>query len=173
MARTFTNETQDYFDLLPFIAIMMSLLGCLLMVTMSLASLSVGPNAREGWVPVADPNEKKQKTPVLIEWDGEIALIHDEATQVTVRWSEPSGYLLPDEQWISIPGAKLDGWLRSFLERMSKQRDTHYALFAVRPSGFKNFQEFADEFRGRKIDVGYEPILQNKPVRIIKEAAAQ
>jgi hypothetical protein len=44
---------------------------------------------------------------------------------------------------------------------------THYALLAVRPSGFDNFNVFANEFRNNDITVGSEPIAQHKPVRLL------
>jgi hypothetical protein len=58
--------------------------------------------------------------------------------------------------------------LSSFLTEMISKRKTHYVLFAVRPSGFKNFQLLADQFREKKVDVGYEPIPQDKNVRLLK-----
>jgi len=47
------SAEQDHFDLLPFIAIMMCLLGALLLVTMSMAAINIGAGAGagEGWVP--------------------------------------------------------------------------------------------------------------------------
>lgn len=172
MPRSYQSQTSDHFDLLPFIAILMCMLGCLLMVTMSIAALSIGPGVGEGWIPRRSP-EMKNMTPILIEWDGEKAIIHDEDGIKVAKWSEPSGYLLSNGTWYPLKGRTLSADISAFLESMSKRRATHYALFAVRPSGFGNFQLFADEFRGRKIDVGYEPIRQDKPVRLIEEKVIQ
>jgi hypothetical protein len=52
------------------------------------------------------------------------------------------------------------------MEMKSKKKEV-YALFAIRPSGFENFQSFLHEFRGRKISVGFEPIEQNKTVKLM------
>ena len=41
------SQQEDHFDLLPFIAILMCVLGTELLVTMSMAALSLGVGARE------------------------------------------------------------------------------------------------------------------------------
>jgi len=152
MARRRNGDNKDHFDLLPFIAILMCVLGSLLLVTISIAALSIGPGVGEGWVPTRDPN-KQTKTPVLIEWDGKIATIHQEGKKIQAQWVE----------------SNTDKTLLNFIDELAAKSGTHYALFAVRPSGFHNFQMFADLFRTRQIDVGYEPIKQEKPVRLLKE----
>jgi hypothetical protein len=43
------SAEQDHFDLLPFIAIMMCLLGTLLLVTITIAVINIGIGAGEGW----------------------------------------------------------------------------------------------------------------------------
>jgi hypothetical protein len=164
---------KDHFDLLPFIAILMCVLGCLLLVTMSIAALSIGPGVGEGWVPTPNP-KVAQKIPMLIEWDGSVATIHREGGgKVQVKWSAPYsltfGGLSP-----SIPTAEAGSEeLQKLLEELSQKKATHYALFAVRPSGFNNFYQFSYQFRSRNIDVGYEPIKQEKAVRLLKERKQQ
>jgi biopolymer transport protein ExbD len=152
MARFRKEQSKDHFDLLPFIAILMCVLGSLLLVTISIAALSIGPGVGEGWVPTRDPN-KQTKIPVLIEWDGKTATIHQDGKKVQAQWV----------------AANTDKTLWNFIDELAAKSGTHYALFAVRPSGFDNFQTFADLFRNRKIDVGYEPIKQEKPVKLLKE----
>jgi len=162
----------------------MCVLGCLLLVTMSMAAISVGVDAGkrgEGWTVVGRADGHK-KTPILIEWDGSAAVIHHNGKKVTVKWSKPSGFLVrgsilggskrsdgDDEPlWISAGDTPAsDKEFHKQLKELEGLRATHYALFAVRPSGFKTFQRFADEFRGRKIDVGFEPIRQDRPVRLL------
>ena len=79
---------QDHFDLLPFIGIMMCLLGTLLLVTMCMAAINVGAGAREGWVPQPDPDAK---IPVLIEWD-----------ETNVVWHSESGLQKIEENFIGV-----------------------------------------------------------------------
>ena len=171
----------------------MCVLGCLLLVTLSMAAISIGVGAGEGWTPVAPTPDLginanspsgPQKTPILIEWDGTTAVIHRNGGTVAVKWSKPSGFLVrgkllgldessgPDNeyQWLSIGDVpESDKEFHKRLKELEGLRKTHYVLFAVRPSGFKTFHRLADEFRGRKIDVGYEPIRQERPVRLILE----
>lgn len=170
MIRRHEDQSKDHFDLLPFIAILMCVLGCLLLVTMGVAALSIGPGVGEGWIPTRDPKTESKK-PILIEWDGTTATIHRDGRRVQAKWSKPSGVLLSDGEWYELkqePGSESPE-LRRFLDELKNQRATHYALFAVRPSGFASFNRFADEFRRFKIDVGYEPIKQEKAVRLLPE----
>ena len=153
MARQHQRDGKDHFDLLPFIAILLCVLGSLLLVTISISALSIGPGIGEGWLPTRDSGNA-DKTPVLIEWDGSTAIIQYEGKKLQAKWS---GY------------ADKSAELEQVLDDLSRRSSTHYALFAVRPSGFNNFERFADKFRDRKIDVGYEPIKQEKPVRLLRE----
>lgn len=166
------SAEQDHFDLLPFIGIMMCLLGALLLVTMSAAAINVGIGAGEGWIP--QPTIDEQKTPVLIEWDGHYATWHSETGLKTLEENFIE-YAKKDGQWIRWDekgsGRRVDGPqpnpldpLVTFLE---SRRQTHYALFAVRPSGFKTFLRFASRFEDRDIQIGSEPVDQAKPVRLI------
>jgi hypothetical protein len=147
------NSSSEHFDMLPFIGLLMCVLGVLLFVTLSVAALALGPNVKEGWLPL-DAQDKK-KTPILLEWDGKLAVIHNENQLKSIEaFLEANGKTTPE--------------LLNFLTETMAKRKTHYVLFAVRPSGFKNFQLLADEFRDRKVDVGYEPIPQDKNVRLLK-----
>jgi hypothetical protein len=192
MGSNSANECGDHFDLLPFIAILMCVLGCLLLVTLSMAAVCVGVGAGEGWTPVANPQTPitrpgagregipgsdpvANKIPILIEWDGTTAIIHRDPERISVTWSKPSGILVPggmlgstEEQWIqSRETLDSDKEFHKALTELVALRDTHYALFAVRPTGFKNFQVFANEFRARKMNVGFEPIHQARAVRLL------
>ena len=150
---TRSSRPTEHFDLLPFIGLLMCVLGVLLFVTLSVAALAIGPNVAEGWLPQNDPDRKK--IPILVEWDGSSAVIHKDNRQTTLA-------ALSEEK--RSPTAEF----RAFIDEMVAIRSTHYVLFAVRPSGFGSFNIVADEFRDRRVDVGYEPIPQDKPVRLLR-----
>jgi len=159
----------DHFDLLPFIAILMCLLGALLLITISMTAFNLGPGAGEGWIPMKD-TLKITKTPILIEWDGVTAVIHKQNKKIYAEWSNST--LLPvfqgDTYVYKSDSTKLDPMLWNIISELERERENKYALFAVRPSGFKNFYKFAGEFRNRNIDVGKEPMEQGKKVRLIR-----
>lgn len=162
---------QDHFDLLPFIAIMMCLLGTLLLITMCMAAINIGAGAGEGWILAPDAGAK---TPVLIEWDGEYAVWHSETgvRQIQEDFIEfadfGSGWIRysPNGTAIRVSGPEASA-LDPLVGYLEARRKTHYALFAVRPSGFSNFRRFVSRFEDRKLDVGFEPIEQGKPVRLV------
>ncbi|MGE0469696.1 MAG: hypothetical protein AB7L09_13035 [Nitrospira sp.] len=145
---------KDHFDLLPVIAIFICLMGTLLLVTISVASLSIGPGAGEGWLPVKDLTTAT-KIPVLVEWDGTRARHHHENRVVMSEWHD----------WGESDGSPE---LRELVKDLQARSTTHYALFAVRPSGFHNFLVFVSKFREAGISVGYEPIAQNRPVKLLQ-----
>jgi hypothetical protein len=186
------TEGSDHFDLLPLIGILMCVLGCLLLVTLSMAAISLGVGAGEAWTPasgarmqaeglttdpggIAAPKTAAGKTAILIEWDGTTAVIHRDNKRIPLIWSKPSGVFIPkgmldngEDLWREcdkIPDS--DKAFHETLTELVALRDKYYALFAVRPSGFENFQRLADEFRGRKMNVGFEPLLQARPVRLL------
>ena len=52
------------------------------------------------------------------------------------------------------------------INELASRRETDYALFAVRPSGFENYYRLAQMFKARGIDVGDEPVEQGKKIRL-------
>jgi len=172
------RANEDHFDLLPFITILMAVLGTLLLVTMSLAAISVGPGLGEGWVPTADDDNPSTKTAVLLEWDGTHVIAHwpdGKQTAKFVRRYRIRGKIYrrgeerPDGSapLVEMDDEALGAW-DEILSRLEHKKEDQYALFAVRPSGFGNFHTMTREIRSRGIDIGYEPIEQNRPVRLIR-----
>jgi len=150
---------------------MMCLLGTLLLVTMSMAAINIGAGAGEGWVPAPDSGAK---TPVLIEWDGKYAVWHSENGLEKIE-EDFIEYVPVGKGWIRYSpeghATRVDGpepnALDSLVGYLERRQRTHYALFAVRPSGFATFRRFASRFEDRHIEIGSEPIDQGKPVRLI------
>jgi hypothetical protein len=153
---------REHFDMLPFIAILMCTLGSLLYVTLIVASLCIGPGAGIGWIPVYKEGQP-HKVPVLIEWDGKVATVHRDGKRVRVAWDGLEE--VTEESGHGDRGAAAS--LGEILSDLAARRETHYALFAVRPSGFENFQLFAHQFRQLQIDIGYEPMGEDRPVRLL------
>src|SRR5947209_7863817 len=133
--RPLRSEDADHFDLLPFIAILMCTLGCLLFTTLSVAALSLGTGAAEGWIPVVDP-KRPHKTPVLIEWDERLTTIHRDRRVIVARWSQAGWEALTGDTPAGSGGAAHPPpEVRSLLDDLARHRETDYALFAVRPAG--------------------------------------
>lgn len=161
--RTDSSMAEDRFDLLPFISILMCLLGTLLLITMSLATMYL-KNPGAVWMTEARTTEHVH-VPVLLEWDGGTVSIHDESGITRIPLGSET------QRWWRSDGSFVDARMNAFLDSMAARKGSEYVLFAVRPSGFDNFQTLASEFRTRKIAVGYEPIEQHKSVRLRSEAA--
>ena len=69
-----------------------------------------------------------------------------------------------DVEKVGAPRANAMDPLLDFLDA---HRQTHYALIAVRPSGFKNFHRFAARFEARKIQMTSEPVEEGRGLRLI------
>lgn len=167
-------NVSDHFDLLPFIAILMCVLGCLLLVTVSMSAISMGVGAGEAWIPAAkesDTRIAKAKKPILVEWDGKSATFHLEEGRKKVAWQHPKGEGVMDNlrHLLSSDTQRGSEGLQSIIEVLRARKDTHYVLIAVRPSGFSDFNRFAAEFRNRGITIGYEPIDQARAVRLMQD----
>lgn len=163
-----SSKKADHFDLLPYIAVLMCTLGGLLLITLSMTAINLGPGAGVGLVPIIDTN-RPTKMPVLIEWDGEYATVHDSErdTREPVRIEFRTGF------WGLALGNETDTQrLERVLGDLESKTNTHYALFAVRPSGFDNFDVVRILFDNRDISVGYEPIEQGKPIKLKKAVQA-
>lgn len=148
-----------HFDLLPFIALMMIVLATLLFINMTLAAINIGAGAAEGWIPTIVPGEE-HKEPVLVEWDGETVIIQTAKQPRQIHIGKQL------QQWWNSDWTFKNQELGEFLEQMSRTAKTRYVLFAVRPSGFENFQTLAAEFRNKGVSVGYEPVEQDKRIRL-------
>lgn len=174
----------DHFDLLPFIAVLLCVMGCLLLVTISMSAVSVGVGVGEKWVTASASSDNgqsdfprgmipstrpsTQRKPVLIEWNGTKAVVHRKEGKIEVAWSRPrvihfQGMML---RLADEGGEAANRGLDEVLADLTAKRDSEYALFAIRPSGFSTFQMLADEFREKEIGVGYEPIEQGRAVKL-------
>lgn len=144
MGRKAGSIDAEHFDLLPLITMLVCTLGCLLLVTMGTAALGLGPDVDEGWAPEQEKHEDNSKVPILIEWDGETLVVHLGKVATTLDLNEHGD---------------------AFLGRFEGHSDAYYAFFAVRPSGFDTFNSLAQVFREREIEVGYEPLNQDRAVK--------
>ena len=163
------RKAADHFDLLPFIAILMCTLGTLLLVTLCMAAINMGPGAGEAWIPSGDAT-KLSKTPVLIEWDGEEATVHRDGKREHIRVAFSRTVKIVDGQLKFNEPEDERPKLEALLLEMQSRKSTHYALFAVRPNGFNTFLSLRSEFDEKDIPVGYEPVPQGKSVRLADDA---
>ena len=104
----------------------------------------------QGLPAVAHEDNTGGKTPVLIEWDGAQAIAQLGAQPRLARWEKGKS-----QEFLKL------------VQTLKEMRGTHYALFAVRPSGFGTFAQMADQFRKNKIGVGYEPLEQTRSVKLV------
>jgi hypothetical protein len=143
----------------------MCTLGTLLLVTLCMAAINMGPGAGEAWIPTSETN-KLNRIPILIEWDGEAATIHRDDKRERIRVAFTRSIRIVDGQ-LKIEEPDDDRpQLESLLSEMALKSESNYALFAVRPSGFQSFLSLRSEFDDKNIPVGYEPIQQGKAVRL-------
>lgn len=152
----------DHFDLLPFIAILMCTLGCLLLVTLSVASISIGATQGEGWIPVYDKHSAAKLKPILVEWDGKDLILHpQDGKPIKTAYAANQVSLASDSKSLSPE-------LKTFIDWMVSHKATNYVLVAVRPSAFGSVYPLLDEFRSKDIGVGYEPVEQHREIHLLE-----
>lgn len=149
MRRGLGSAEVDHFDLFPFISILICTLGCLLMITMSVVALSLGPAAAEIW----KIEGGRGKLPVLIEWDGEEITIHPR--KVRLPWAIATRH-----------GGRNDSEFGRLIGKLREQRERRYLFVAVRPSGFGNLHHLLALLERQQVRVGFEPIEQDRKVGI-------
>lgn len=164
------NKQQDHFDLLPFIAILLCVMGVLLLVTISMAALYMGQTT-EQWIPEVTHDTSGPK-PVLVEWDGKRATLQwgqerhiFVAKQVTVVLGERTVSRIDlDEkpETVGLDEAPID----QLFEWFKARKGEYYPLFAVRPSGYSSFPVLPSKAKEMGLDVGYEPVSQHQNVAI-------
>ena len=132
-----------------------------------MTAINLGPGAKEGWT-VQNDTINNSKTPILIEWDGDIAVIHHNTREELAKWSSSTQtvYSRNGNSVQFSDSLSLDSALWNVIVELKRDHKIKFALFAVRPSGFKNLNLFAEEFRNRNITIAKEPIEQDKKVRI-------
>lgn len=159
-----SRKTTDHFDLLPYIAILMCTLGTLLLMTLSMTAINLGPAAGVGIVPTVGTN-RQAKLPILVEWDGRTVNVH--------RGQKLDAIATDDDPKIGLEKGQLtliyDDKLNPVLDELAQRSNTHYALFVLRPSGFSNFMSLRARFERRGLPIGYEPFEQDRPVRLIEK----
>jgi len=162
MSRARNGNAVDHFDLFPFISILVCTLGFLLMVTLSVVAISLGPGARmvivpepvdPTAVPMAIAGRPVGEKPLLIEWDGSQVTIHP--SRVQVPWAAAS-----ENEGMN------DSHFGQLLKAVRQNRGRYYVFVAVRPSGFGNLGDLIDLMDHQKIKYGYEPFEQDRPLGI-------
>jgi hypothetical protein len=159
-----TAQISEHFDLLPFISIMLCVLGCLLLITLSMAALSLG-SAGEEWrqpcpaVGDADSQKVNSRSPILLIWDGSKVLTKLDIGSICVTYPQ-------DQPAVECPNHYRKGSLDEIVRYLRETRDKNFAFFAIRPSGFEGFPRLRFEFDRDNINVGFEPIGQKKDVRM-------
>lgn len=155
MKRRHNGGDVDHFDLFPFISILVCTLGFLLMVTLAVVAICLGPGARQIIIPEALPGQIKRE-PLMIEWDGSQVTIHPSGTKVS--WAEAS----KNEGVNDSPFGQL-------LLKVRQEKARYYIFVAVRPSGFGNLGQLVDLMHKQKLNFGYEPFEQGRPIGIQEE----
>ena len=133
----------------------MCVLGCLLLVTISMSAISIGAGAKEAWSTHGLGTGGKAtppKDPILVDWDGKVATFQLGKRDVRGEWSpeKPEG------------NAAFQGAMKSAVGR----KTSSFLLVAVRPSGFATLLPLLDVLRSTGLDVGYEPVEQGRAVAL-------
>ena len=104
---------------------------------------------------------------VLIEWGYRLSAFTEHGRRVEVPWDAAAWESMETGSVLRTGGAGIPAELRQLLDEIASQRGKRYALFAVRPSGFKSFASMRALCEQRQIRVGYDTIGEKSKVGIV------
>ena len=159
-----TQQQTDHFDLLPYIAVLMCMLGCLLFITLSLVSLSL-INVGLIFLPHPAP-----KTPIKVEWAQQGAVMQD--LKEPIRWSDQAWLTLESGDTQNLTDQDTPPAFQQLLAKCKGKDAGYYPVFAVRPSGFKTFGAIHDLCARDGIQIGYYPAGEKQRVTLVVDAKA-
>lgn len=166
MTHDSSQEMNDHFDLLPFVAILLCVLGCLLFITLSIAGLSLTRPKTGVYVAGQD------KKPILVEWGQNNTTIQKNGKRIAIIWTAAQWNKLKHADMISLDELRLPKVLQETINDVSAQSSTQYIFFTVRPSGFETFAQIYRKCKEKhNIDIGYYPIAENENVEISRYSA--
>jgi len=132
------------FSLFPFLNVLVSLLGVLIMIVLAISAISLGAG-RTVRINVTQTGADYRFQPVYIEWDGQSVVLH------------PGEIEVPGPSALENNGNN-ESLFGRFLDRLEANRETEYLIVAVKPAGFHNFGQLRETILVRGIRIGYEPI---------------
>ena len=112
MARKIETQS-EHFDLLPFINILMCTLGCLLLIALSVAGLSLSA-APEVWAPSGATSERSE--PILMIWDG--STLTSQAGEETFCITNSTARVQERRHQASLPARGQGSQLRHYFQRL-------------------------------------------------------
>jgi len=161
MSRNNATTSSDHFDLLPFVAILMCTLGCLLFITLSVVSLT-----KPGTV-IKINRGKQKKQPVLIFWSERVTAIQNGSQEKIIRWDDATWHKMETESLPNAASPAIPLELQNTLAEIGRHSDTSFAFFAVRPSGFKSFETMRRLCKQLHLDIGFYPVDETGKVTVM------
>lgn len=146
------SDDGDHFDLLPFINIMVCVLGSMLVMTLSIAGLDLRKPAAS-WLMGSECCDARQP-PMVMEWDGSALLAHYPDRILRFDIARRSAGLSQEA-------------LGQVLAKLRSERRS-YVLIAVRPNGFSTLHDLKLAFRGAGISIGAQPVHNSEEVRSVE-----
>jgi hypothetical protein len=145
--------------------ILVSLLGVLLFVLITIVVLSLGAGKSVGIIAAPGPRDDHPREPVYLEWTGRELVLHPEKAAIDLdrdiskitTWRDTYAYL--DKALAGSP-------LEPVLAELAREDSTRYLVVLVRPSGFASFTDLRAYIESKGLDLGYEPIDQAWSIKL-------
>ncbi|MBI5787831.1 MAG: hypothetical protein HZA78_03115 [Candidatus Schekmanbacteria bacterium] len=144
------KKHREKITLFPFLDIMTSTMGTLLLVLISTTLFSAAQETKKVYLKIkAEQKGEGAKTPYFIVCEEERIVI------------------LPFK--MAVPVDQLDAENSFFLDFTNRlDRARQYIIFAVRPNGIESFKKARRLAEDLNIDIGYEPVEQGWQIEIEK-----
>ncbi len=161
------GEDQYAVSLFPMFNILIALLGCLIFILGTVATLTLGVNKTVSiTLDEGDTSSRKhRKIPHYIEWDGTRLITYPDKYVATFdrNLHDIKTY---KKTYTYIESIISGTPIEQHFEYVKEHRKTEYLVVLTRPSGFRSLREIRGYIEHLGVDIGYEPVSQGWTLQV-------
>ncbi len=146
--RSISRQTNNV-ELFPFLSVLVCTIGTLVLLIIVASSQILSSQSEVAIIARTEDGNNQSKNPHYIECREDGIIIH------------PSQEFVSNQD-ITQPGSGLT----KLIVQVSSRKEQDYVIVAVRPNGFKVFEQVRTLLEQADIDIGFEPIDQDWKLRI-------
>ncbi|NEP14454.1 MAG: hypothetical protein F6K14_30520 [Symploca sp. SIO2C1] len=141
--RSISRQTNNV-ELFPFLSVLVCTIGTLVLLIIVASSQILSSQSEVAIIARGEDGNNQSKNPHYIECREDGIIIH------------PSQEFVSNQD-ITQPGSGLT----KLIVQVSSRKEQEYVIVAVRPNGFKVFEQVRTLLEQADIDIGFEPIDQD------------
>jgi len=149
MRRRSISRQLNNVELFPFLSVLVCTIGTLILLIIVASSQILSAQSEVAIIAKSEDGKNRNKRPHYVECRQEGIIIH------------PSQKFVSNKDITNSSSA-----LGQLIAQVSARKDQEYVIVAVRPDGFKVFNQVRTLLEQADIDIGFEPIDENWKLKI-------